>query len=108
MRKWRQDSSEDYFKLLYKLQHGGPLLLIPEVNLVVNIIGQAVKDAMGLYGADAEIVPEVRVDRWWQGRTQQDVAKEWFRTKKHWPYCDLIEIEPTWINALLKKAGVEL
>ena len=41
--------------------------------------------------------------------THQQIAIEWFRNKEHFPWADLVDVEPTWINWLLKnKAGVEL
>ena len=41
--------------------------------------------------------------------THQQIAIEWFRNKEHFPWAEMLELEPTWINWLIKtKGGVEL
>ena len=85
-----------------------------EGGLIVGIICQRIKDAMGILRADkvrvyiqVSDVSSKYVKR--RAATHQQIAIEWFRNKEHFPWCDLVDITPTWINHLLKtKAGVQL
>lgn len=84
-----------------------------EGGLIVGIICQRIKDAMGILRADkVRVYTQVSVSSKYsraKQMTHQEVAIEWFRNKEHFPWADLVDVEPTWINWLLKnKAGVEL
>lgn len=85
-----------------------------EGALIIGVIGQACQDAMGMDGSQ-ELVYIENNERGRKGRakrqeiTRQQEAIEWFRGKGHFPFADIVEIEPTWITWLLKtKAGVEI
>ena len=83
----------------------------------MGIICQRIKDAMGILEADKERVYLPRDSKAWVNQryvkrntaTHQQIAVQWFRNKEHFPWADLVDIEPTHIDWLLKtKAGVEL
>ena len=79
---------------------------------MVAVVGQAIQDAMGLYGSDKERV-YIPNERGVRGKrnytTEQQIAIDWFIAGEHSKYCEVVEIEPSWINHLLKtKAGVKL
>lgn len=87
-----------------------------EGRLVIGIVAQRISDAMGLDGSQERVLlPAAEVQR--NGRkytkrksvTQQEIAVQWFKEKQHYPWCDAVDLEPTWINWLLKtKCGVNL
>lgn len=88
-----------------------------EGRLMVAVVGQAIQDAMGLWGADKDEVLSQFDGGTGAGRkyvkkqrvTRQAEAIEWLKAKGHYPWMDMLEIEPSWIDWLIKnKAGVSL
>ena len=88
----------------------------PEGRLCIGVVAQRISDAMGLDGSDEKVLLPADgpqgVARYYKRRklvTQQEIAKQWFRDKEHYPWCDDVDLEPTWINWILKnKCGVTL
>ena len=83
-----------------------------EGRLIVAVICQAIKDAMGLYDSDKERV-YVSNDGMSRGKrkfiTRQDEALGWLRSKEHYPFCKLVRMRGAWVDHLLTtKCGVEL
>lgn len=73
-----------------------------EGSLILGIVMQRVADALGMHKAN-------RAKPRNSQETHQQIAIQWFRAKEHWGFADMLEIEPTWINWLLRtKGGVEL
>lgn len=84
----------------------------PEGALIIGVIGQACQDAIGLYNSAAErVYSDTEVDEMGRRKwvTVQQDAINWFRAKGHYPFADMVGLQPTWVNHLLKtKAGVEI
>lgn len=84
---------------------------IPESEVYVGIICQAISDAMGLYGADRE---KVYISHTGNARgkrkfiTQQEEALNWFRNEEHYPYCDVVGMDRERVDMMFKQCGVEL
>ena len=88
----------------------------PEGRLCIGVVAQRIADAMGLDGSQERVLLPAdgsqRNGRKYTKRklvTQQQIAINWFRDKEHYPWLDSVDIEPTWIDWLLKtKGGVKL
>lgn len=111
------DNYSIYSDIEDRLKYLNEFTQTPEGNLIVGIICQRIKDAMGILDADRERVYLPREGKAWvnqryvkqRSATHQEIAIKWFRDKEHFPLADLVDIEPTHINWLLKtKAGVKL
>ena len=108
------DKSDIYDDIEKRLRGINDITATGEGNLIVGIICQRIKDAMGMLRADKVrvYIPVSDVSsRYIKAKqmTHQQIAIEWFRNKEHWPWADLVDIEPTHIDWLLKtKAGVKL
>lgn len=83
-----------------------------EGRLMLAIVVQGISDAMGLHNSDTE---KVYIEHEGNARgkrkfiTRQEEANQWFKDNGHYPFCDLINLEASWVTHLLRtKAGVEI
>ena len=83
-----------------------------EGRLMLATVVQGISDAMGLYNSAFE---KVYIEHEGNARgkrkfiTRQEEANQWFKEKGHYPFCDLINLEASWVTHLLRtKAGVEI
>jgi hypothetical protein len=81
-----------------------------EGALILAVVCQGVKDAMGLYGSADEKVYLEGVNR--QKRefiSKQEDAIRWFRSKGHYPFCARIQLRCGLVDHLLtEQCGVKL
>lgn len=101
------DKFSIYNDIEKRIQNCNEITKTAEGKLIVWLVCERIKDAMGM-GKAARQGPRVS-QIWNERKTHQQIAIEWFRDEEHFPLCDAIDVNPSWINSLLKtKAGVEL
>lgn len=77
-----------------------PFSNFPEAKLIISIIGQAVLDATWKGDVNYEGDDWERIAYMQESRSS---AKRFFREGEHVLYCDLVGLNPVWVNEFISQ-----